>query len=101
MLAMKAAVRAVQRTVARSRCATARQQHAATLTSSPRQVNAGGTPRNIAAATVGPVRRSVLSELPRRRMYIVAGASETLQLQRHRADVLHTTADNKRRADAS
>ena len=52
LLAMKAALKAGQRTVARSRHATARQRRASARASSPRQVNGGTNLRTIAAATM-------------------------------------------------
>ena len=84
LLAMKAAVKAGQRTVARSRHATARQRRASARASSPRQVNGGTNPRTIAAATMrgqsGRTRTSrAAQEMQRRRNYIVAGAAETVQ----------------------
>ena len=99
MLAMRAAVRAGQRTVARSRNATARQRRAAARASSPRQVNGGADPRTIAAATMRST-RSATSELVRRRRYIVAGANETLQ-QIHLDFGTRSTPSRRRPSPAS
>ena len=84
LLAMKAAVKAGQRTVARSRHATARQRRASARASSHRQVNGGANPRTIAAATMrGQSGRTYTSraaqEIRRRRGYVVAGAAEAVQ----------------------
>ena len=108
LLAMKAAVRAGQRTVARSRHATARQRRASASASSPRQVNGGDNPRTIAAATMGMSRggsrrrgssRSATHEINRRRVYVVAGATEVLR-QIH-DDFGGSTSPSRRRPSPS
>ena len=108
LLAMKAAVRAGQRTVARSRHATARQRRASASASSPRLVNGGDNPRTIAAATMGMSRggsrrrgssRSATHEINRRRVYVVAGATEVLR-QIH-DDFGGSTSPSRRRPSPS
>ena len=88
LLAMKAAVRAGQRTVSRSRHATACQHRASASASSPCQVNGGANPRTIAAVTMGMSRggsrrqgsgRSATHEMNRRPSFVVAGATEVLR----------------------
>ena len=81
VLAMKAAVRAGQRTVARSRHATARQRRAAAAASLGRRVNGGIDCSTLGDATLAPSRSQssrVARELSRRRGRTVAGAAETL-----------------------
>ena len=88
LLAMKAAVKAGQRTVARSRHSTARQRRASAMASFPRQVNGVTSPRMMAAASMmagcdarpGHHRGGrAARELRRRQRYVVAGAAETAQ----------------------
>jgi hypothetical protein len=85
VLAMKAAVKAGQRTVARSRHATARQRRAAAAASlNPRRVNGGNDGRTIGDATLSSPsssrRQRLAREMLRRRgQEVVAGATETLR----------------------
>ena len=88
LLAMTTAMKAGQRTVARSRHSTARQRRASAMASSPRQVNGATGPRMMAAASM-TTGRSVrpgrlgggraTRELRRRQGYTVAGAAETIR----------------------
>ena len=82
VLAMKAAVRAGQRTVARSRNATARQRRASLAAdASQRRVNGGRLGRTLGDSTLAqtPLHSRARRELARRRRSTVAGAAETLR----------------------
>ena len=81
LLAMKAAVRAGRRTVARSCNATAQQRRAAAYASSPRMVNGGGNPRTIMAVSMRAPLSRTTRELRRRQAYTVAGAAILWRVQ--------------------
>jgi len=82
VLAMKAAVKAGQRTVARSHNATARQRRAyLAVDASPRRVNGGPLGRMLGDSTLSssPLQSRARRELARRQRGTVAGAAETLR----------------------
>ena len=102
VLAMKAAVRAGQRTVARSRNATARQRRASLAAdASQRRVNGGRLGRTLGGSTLAqtPLHSRARRELARRRRGTVAGAAETLrQIER---DFGSQPQDTRRRSSSA
>ena len=102
VLAMKAAVRAGQRTVARSRNATARQRRASLAAdASQRRVNGGRLGRTLGDSTLAqtPLHSRARRELARRRRGTVAGAAETLrQIER---DFGSQPQDTRRRSSSA